>query len=272
MPQSAMTYVLSEITQTIPRELLELAFKPQKFQTTLEQRIVSQIIEGPILLNTNLVGGKRREIYLRSEWLQDMEPEGGWSSLGTGTQGAYYRVPPEAREGRNLSSVIGITSSLSGSSYGTGYTSNGSGGFGNTLNALTSEMVNSRTLAQYPIQPRATLEGTNIICLFPRFLTTDVAVTVLLEYDSEFINLERSGIIALIDLCVCATKRYIANQLLVSVDETEVVAGMEIGVIKELINKYEEEGNLFREKLIRFKGSAHVGDKRSLQRQIFHAL
>jgi hypothetical protein len=266
-----MSYVLSEITQTIPRELLELAFKPEKFQTTLEQRIISQIIEGPILLNTNLVGGKRREIYLSSRWLMDMEPEGGWSSLGTGTQGAYYRVPPEAREGRNLSSVIGITSSLSGSSYGTGYTSNGSGGFGNTLNSAMAEMVNSRTLAQYPIQPRATLEGTNVICLFPRFLVEDVAVTVMLEYDSEFINLERSAIMALIDLCVCATQRYIANELRVSVDETEIVAGMEIGVIKTLIDDYAQKGELFREKLIRFKGASHA-DKRSINRLIFHAL
>jgi len=271
MSQSAMTYVLSEITQTIPRELLLLAFKPEKYQTTLEQRIRSQIIEGPILLNTNLVGGKRREIYLSSQWLLDMEPEGGWSALGTGTQGAYYRVPQEAREGRNISSVIGITSSLSGSSYGTGYTSNGSGGFGNTLNAAISEMVNSRTLAQYPIQPLATLEGTNVVCLFPRFLTENVAVTVMLEYDSEFINLERSAIMTLTDLCVCATKRYIANELRISVDETEIVAGMEIGVIRTLIDRYVEEGELFREKLLRFKGSAHA-DKRAIRRLIFHAL
>lgn len=272
MPQSAMTYVLSEITQTIPRELLELAFKPEKYQTTLEQRIISQIVEGPILLNTNLVGGKRREIYLRSQWLLDMEPEGGWSSLGTGTQGAYYKVPPEAREGRNLSSVIGITSSLSGSSYGTGYTSNGSGGFGNTLNSMISEMVNSRTLSQYPIQPLATLEGTNVICLFPRFLVDDVAVTVLLEHDSEFINLERSGIVALIDLCVCAAKRYIGNELRVSVDETEIVAGMEIGIIRTLVDEYVEEGKRFRELLIRYKGASHISDKRSQRRIIYHGL
>lgn len=271
MAQSAMTYVLSEIIHNIPREMLELAFKPEKFQTTLEQRIISQIIEGPILLNTNLVGGKRREIYVQSNWLIDMEPEDGWSTLGTGTQGAYYRVPPEAREGRNLSSVIGITSSLSGSSYGTGYMTNGVGGFGNTITSFVSEMVNSRTLSQYPIQPRATLEGTNIICLFPRFLTTDIAVTVLLEYDSEFVNIERSQHIALIDLCLCATKRYIANELRVKVDETEIVAGMEIGIIKTLVDEYAQAGEAFREKLINFKGAAH-SDRRSISRYIFHAL
>lgn len=266
-----MTYVLSEITQTIPSELLNLAFKPEKFQTTVEQRIISQIIEGPVLLNTNLVGGKRREIFVQSDWMLDMEPEGGWASLGTGSQGAYYKIPPEAREGRNLSSVIGITSSLSGSAYGTGYANNGSGGFGNTLNSSISEMLNSRTLAQYPIQPRATLEGTNIICLFPRFLVESMAVTVLLEYDSEFINLERSGIIALIDLCVCATKRYIGNELRVSVDETEIVAGMEIGVIKTLIEEYVEAGKEWNSLLMRFKASGH-SDKRSISRQIYHAL
>lgn len=271
MPQAAMLYVLSEIQQEIPAELLNLAFRPEKYQTTLEQRIISQIIEGPILLNTNLIGGKRREIYIKSEWQLDMEPEGGWSSLGAGIQGAYYRIPAEAREGRNISSVVGITSSLSGTSYGAGYTTNGVGGFGNTIAGMLSEMVNSRSLAKYPIQPRATLEGTNVICLFPRYLVEDIAISVLLEYDSEFINLEKSAIMALVDLCVCATKRYISNALRVSVDETEVVAGLEIGIIKDLINEYTEAGKEFRAKLIKFKGTTHF-DKRQLRQIIFHGL
>lgn len=271
MAQSALTYVLSNITQCIPAELLDLAFKPVQFQTTVEQRIISQIIEGPILLDTNLVGGKRREIFLRNNWIIDMEPEGGWSSLGTGVQGAYYRVPPEAREGRNISSVVGITSSITGSTLGMGYMVNGSGGFGNTALGGLSEMLNTRTLAQYPIQPTATLEGTNIICLFPQQMMSDCAVTVMLEYDAEFINIENSAIYTLSELCLCATKRYIANKLRVTIDETEVVAGMEIGIIKQLVDKYEEEGGEYHQKLLAFKSTAHY-DKRSLNRLIYHAI
>lgn len=271
MPSATMAYVLSNITQNIPAELLGLAFKPQQFNTTVEQRIIAQIVEGPILLDTNLVGGKRRELYLRSNWLLDLDQEEGIMSLGGAIQGAFYKVPAEAREDRNISSVIGITSSLAGSAHGSGYTTNGAGGFGNTLNAMTSQMLNSRTFAQYPVMPNASLEGTNIIRLFPKQLVSDVVVTVMLEYDSEFINLEPSAIFALSDLCLCATKRYIANTLRVSVDETEVVAGMEIGIIKQLIEEYAQDGKEYDTKLMKFKGAAHF-DKRSLGRMIYHAL
>lgn len=267
--QSTMTYVLSHIVQNIPAELLQLAFKPRRFNTTIEQRIISEVIEGPILLDTNLIGGKRRDIFIRSSWLMNLKHSDSYNLMGSRMEGSFYLIPPEAREDRNISSVISVSPSIGNASSRLG--SNSSSGFGNNATGMLSEMINTRTFSQYPVMPQLTLEGTNIIRFYPELLTDGVAVSVMLEYDSEFLNMGQSAIFAMRNLCLCAVQRYIATKLRVSIDETEVVAGMEIGVIKELVIDYQQKAEQYQELLIKLKGAMHF-DSRSLSRMIYHAL
>lgn len=271
MPQSTLTYIISFIRQNVPRELLELAFQPRKYNTTIEQRIISEIIEGPILLDTNLVGGKRKEIYIQTRWLMNLKAAEPSNVLGTGVEGSFYLIPEEAREYRNISSVIGVTPFIGTAIPGSGANYNGTGSFGNTATNLISEMLNTRTFSDYPVMPLVTLEGTNIIRFYPEIISDGVAISVLLEFDSEFLNMNNSSIMAMRNLCLCATKRYIANKLIVPVDETEIVAGMEIGVIKDLINRYSQEAEQYQELLMRLKGSLSF-DPKMINRLIYHAL
>ena len=271
MPQSTMTYVLSHIKHNIPMEILQLAFKPRAFNTTVEQRIITEIIEGPIILDTNLVGGKRRDIILNSNWEIDLRPETNYTLTGVGVQGSYYKIPEEAREYRNISSVVGVSSSMASSVPGASINHNGQGGFGNTVPGMLSEMINTRTFGQYPVMPQITLEGTNIVRFNPRQLIDGVAITVMLEYDSEFLNMNQSAIMAMCNLCLCATQRYIATKLRVTIDETEVVAGMEIGVVKDLVVDYMQRGEQYHELLIKLKGAMHY-DSRSLSKLIYYGL
>jgi hypothetical protein len=271
VPESTLTYALSYVRQNIPEELLDLAFKPTKFNTTIEQRIISEIIEGPILLDTNLVGGKRRDIFLQSNWIMELRRTQAFHITGIGVEGCYYLIPPEAREHRNLSSVIGISSfsggSVSGSNIGMGQ----GGSYGNTANGMLSQMLNTRTMAQYAPMPQATLEGTNIIRFYPEVPADGVAVSVMLEYDAEFLNMNTSAIMAMQKLCLCAVQRYIATRLRVPIDETEVVAGMEIGIIKELVVQYSEKAEQYHELLMKLKG-AMTYDARAFEKMIYYAL
>jgi hypothetical protein len=266
-----MSYVISHICENIPPQLLTAAFEPTKYNTTIEQRIISQIIEGPILLDTNLVGGKRRDIFLNSNWELDLDVAEQYNLVGTGVQGSYYLIPPEAREFRNISSVIGIVNSLVSSMPGSSINYNGTGSFGNTASGMMSQMINTRTFGQYPITPQVTLEGTNIIRMYPRQMINGAAVSVMLEFDSEFLNMNQSGIKALRELCLCATQRYIANKLRIPVDQTEVVAGMEIGVIKDIINEYLQKAENYDALLMKLKGALHF-DMRTLGMLIRHAI
>lgn len=270
MAEATMTYILSHIKQNIPPELLALAFKPRKYASTVEQRIIAEVIEGPILLDTNLVGGKRRDIFIKPNWKMTLNSSDG-DMLGTGVESSYYFIPPEARENRNISSVIGLTPFLTSSLPGAGVNSNNDASYGNTATGMLSEMLNSRTFAGYPTPPQITLEGTNIIRFYPEQLVDGLPVTVMLEYDSEFLNMNQSAIFAMQRLCLCAVQRYIATQLRVSIDETEVVAGMEIGVIKEMVVDYAQKAEQYQELLVKLKGAMHY-ERRSASRIIYHAL
>jgi hypothetical protein len=267
MPQSTMSYIISFIKSSVPREILELSFQPNKYNTTVEQRIISEIIEGPILLDTNLVGGKRRDIFINSNWEMQLDDENQYDLVGTGIQGSFYKVPPEAREGRNISSVIGIVPSVGINSPGTGF----DGSFGNNATGMLSQMLNTHSMSQTYLTPQVTLEGTNIIRFYPRQIVSAVAVSVMLEYDSEFLNMNQSGILALRRLCLCATQRYIATKLRVPIDETEVVAGLEIGVIKDIVNDYTQKAEQYDDCLRRLTGALRY-DPRTISKLIYHAL
>lgn len=269
MAQATMTYVLSHITQNIPGEILELAFKPRQYQTSVENRIISEVIEGPVLLDSNLVGGKRTNIFVSAGWKMNLASDPGAAFLAPGLQGAFYKIPPEAREFRNISSVIGVNNSSSSSYPGTNY--NGNGSFGNTAEGMLAQMVNTRTFGMTPRSPQITLEGTNVIKIYPEQLIDGTVITVMLEHDSDFINVSNSVIVALRNFCLCATQRYIANKLRVSIDDTEIVAGMEIGVVKEIVNDYLQKAEEYQNLLIRLKGAMTYSTE-SLSRLIYHAL
>jgi len=93
----------------------------------------------------------------------------------------------------------------------------------------------------------------------------------MLEYDEEFTNMNVSGIRALANLCLCATKMYIATELRVKIDETEVVGGFEIGIIKTLVEEYAQQADLYDELLTKTRG-AMLYDKKMIGRLSYHAL
>lgn len=271
MAKDTVTYILSHVLQSIPRPVLEMAFKPSQYSTTIEQRIITEIIEGPILDDCNLVAGKRRDIIISPSWKMDVDPEPELGMAGAGLQGAYYKIPPRHREDRNIAAVVGVIPSQVASLPGAAVSYNGQSGIGNSAGGLISEMLNTRTMAQYPILPMVTLEGTNIIRFYPEQLMEGCMVSVFLEYDSDFLNLNTSGIFALRKLVLCAVQKYIGTNLRVVIDETEVVAGMEIGVIKEIVNDCVEQGKEYDNLLVKYKGAATF-DTRAFARLAWHML
>ena len=264
MAQSTLTYILSHIQLNIPDQILNLAFKPRQFATTVEQRIVSEIVEGPILLDTNLVGGKRREIFLDPSWRINLPYSNDDGALmGFGVQSSFFKVPPEAREYRNISSVLGMVPNMqSGTAGSSAY--NGGGNFGNTATGMMSEMINTRTMAQYPITPMITLSGTNIFQIYPDLMVDGIA-------DSEFLNMGQSALLAMRNFALCATQKYIYNKLVVEVDAGEIVAGVELGVVKDIINDYAQKAEQYHELLMKLKG-AMTYDTKLITKLAYYAL
>lgn len=270
MPQSTLTYILSHIINSIPPQILDMAFRPTQFNTTVEQRILKEVIEGPVLLDTNLIGGLRRDLYIDQAWELGLPYAESMGIVGPGVQSSFYKIPPEWREHRNIASVIGVSNSLNATQDLNGMY-NGSGGFGNNATGMLSQLLNTRTMASYPPASLVELVGTNVISFTPRQMISGTAVTVMLEYDSEFLNMGKSAIWAMRDFCLCATMRYIAVNLRVPVDETQIVAGMEIGVIKDIIVEYTQKAEEYKDLLIKVKGAQHFNQK-TLTKLIYYSI
>lgn len=268
---STLSYVFQEITGNIPSEVLQLAFQPRKYNTNVESRILTEVIEKYVLPSVNLVGGKRRDIILSSNWKVNVPDDPNYSSLGTTIQGTYYLIPPEARDNRNIVAVVSVSQSIAPGIPGGSINFNATGSFGNTLTSLTSQMLNSRTMAQVPFVPSVDLAGTNMIRCSPLDIVDGIGITVMLEFDSEFINMNQSAVKALAKFALCAVQRYIGNTLRVKIDESEIVSGMEIGIIKQIVEDCYEQGKRYDELLVDVKGGMHY-ERGQVARMIFSAI
>lgn len=69
----------------------------------------------------------------------------------------------------------------------------------------------------------------------------------ILSMDSTFSTLARPSWKHFAKLCTLATKAYIYNELIVELDMAEIVAGHELGKIKEIIEGYSDADELYEE-------------------------
>jgi hypothetical protein len=262
MALSTLSYIYKYIKANIPNELLTLAFNPGFHNTSLEARIFDEVINGILLDDVNLVGGKRRDIVLNPDWIVNIKDDTNFLVLGTVTQGSFYMIPPQARDFQNISAVLGANRGGIGS-LPAGYTNleTGPGGANNLITAA-SAMLSSR-VDDYPLPlPNVELVGTNMVRVDQVASFSGLGLSVLLEYDAEFMNATQSMILALRELALCAVQRYIGVQLQVKIDETAVVSGMEIGVISKLIDEYLGKIEQYNEHLRKLKGAMLMDPKR----------
>lgn len=255
MPSPTMTYVMSHIYANIPKYILERAFEPKKFHTTIDARIMEEVIYGRIRLDTNLIAGKRTTIQLLNDWVYHRDMPVSDSLTGTAYQASYYRIPPQAREGRNIGSVEALDdyyiSSLPLNNQLLGAVSN----VGNTITGLASAAVTSRTLKDVPLMPMATLNGQNIIRIYPDTFSDGLLLNCWLEYDAEFTNANQDVIYHLRELCLNAVKTWIWNKLVIEIDSAEIQAGSELGVFKEIVSEYKDAANEYHRLLMNVRGA-----------------
>lgn len=271
MGQSPIGACLNYVMANIPREVLNIAFDPETFHTTLDKQIASLVINNIVLPDVNLLGGKRRLVTMNDDWKMNIPDPDAYSVFGTGLGSSFYKVPPEAREHRDITQVIGIDDSMTNVYAGDIMPLNGVGTAGNNVPAMMSNMMNSYTHAQDSIMPTVVPAGTNIIKFTPQILVSGVTVAVLIAYDRDFGNMQISAIYALRNLVLAAVKRYIANTLCVKVDEFFASSGMEIGIVKTLIDRYQDEGQQYDELLITAKGAMKYDPSR-LDQEIYYRL
>lgn len=271
MEQSPIDACLAYIRSEVSPEILELVFNPVQNHTTVEELITENIIRGIVLQDVNLLGGRRKIITMQETWKLDVPDTNDFANFGTGIGASFYRVPEHVREGRDITQVIGISNDLANIYAGdTLPVAAGMGGGTRVSSALTN-MLNSYTRSRDSVMPQATKAGANIVKFFPKMIVSGVAVAVLLSFDPDFNNMQTSAIKALRNLVLCATKRYISRFMRVKVDEFYAAAGMEIGVVRTIIDEYTEDSKEYDNLLIRCKG-AMMYDMSMLDKEIYYRI
>jgi hypothetical protein len=250
---NAMTSVLGRLKATISSTLLDLAFKPDKYGVSLDQRIIDAVITPRVLVDCNTNGGKKANIPILLHYEQRTEDPPVMFS-GYSRMSAIYSIPDSAREGMNIGSIINT-------SYFGDYSAmypNASAGFfnrGNNLANVASYSLNSRTLGDANISPRAILLNGNMIRCTPPIYTDGTVLNCWLEYDSEFTNLAGASILPLQRLVTCAVKSWIYKELIIAIDMQLLSGGQPVGVIKQLVEDFKDEESKYDELLNNFRGS-----------------
>ena len=172
---------------------------------------------------------------------------------------SIYRVPPEAREYKNISHVYGAHPYVASAANGSAGHNTIGADQGNSLSYMSNFALRSHTVDTQQIEYTPYLLGDNVVRIYPRtHYTYGISLECLLEYDDEFTNMDTGTISNLTELVLNATKTYIHTKLIIKVDANEVIAGHSIGEFKNQIENYASEAERWEDLLMKFKASNEI--------------
>jgi hypothetical protein len=261
---NAINYILSYVFNNIPEPILVEAFLPKSGATpnSLDYYIRKDVIEKRVLPDCNLYGGKRKYILLTSDMLEKVDMPAKYSLVSAASIGVY-RIPPEIREYRELSHAIELRFPYSASGYATANFP-AMISHGQTLTSKANDILDSHTYAHAANPPQPILLNGDLVQLDPpQFSHIDYLLVCTLKYDKNFTNINPDAITPLSELVLSATKNYIYNKLTLQIDRGFLVGGQEFGKFKEIVERYENEQERYKELMLEFRGGA------TLDRAIF---
>lgn len=259
---NTLAYTMTEIFHHIPKEILELGF-PQhalKPPTALSSRIYNEVIVNRVAPRCNLNGGKIKDITLHHTWWERTNNSYHTNIANVGPY-AIYRIPPEVRD--NLP-IIGVNHLSPPSMYGnTGYYGGPPNEAGFDVPQVMDRMLSSHTGHNSIITPSAEVLSGDMIRLDPAMHThQDWRLSAKIAYDEGFNNLNSSAVESFAHMVIAATKAYIYNALIISLDRGYMMGGAEIGAIKDIISEYRDANERYEELVSQFAGGARLDPNR----------
>lgn len=268
--RESVQYTISYIHNRIPNEVLHMAFmqhNPYGPFTTLDDTIMTNVIHKRVLADCNIVSGRIKYIPLLPEYT---ELPADVSMLMPYPIGQYglYRIPPEAREGVPITSVISISHPVNNFG-GAGAPNNYDGENQNcpwvNMNQLANQVLESKTMNSTPPVPIPELLGGNMIRLNPPQLAqVNWVLGCKLAFDTELTNLNNSALIPFANLAVYAAQMYIYQELIVKIDEAVISGGAEIATIKAIVESYQDAHERYAEALLKFRGGQYLDTRQKL--------
>lgn len=234
-------YAINNLKSHIPKEVMEYAFgKDSSFlprmrwgddkrSRSIDSIVRSEVIEGRVNIDCNLVGGTEHEVHL------NRTPHDRVDHKRT-----VYRIPYDMTMGRR---IIGVQNVAYVDHYYTQFRG------GNELAGATIDLYNAST--SMPIVDTAQIDviGDNIIMVTDEGYVVDrhYILQCTLENDSALSNFPKGAYKHYAKLVELATKAHIYNKTIVHLDQGALHYGQSLGQIKDIIDDYRDANEQYRE-------------------------
>lgn len=251
---NAMELALIRINSTIPAEILQHAFRvrdPWERNLPLEQVVIKRVIHYRVLKDINVFGGKATEIVLQPEYLEKIEMTNDDAVSRTGPF-SLYRIPPAARENAPIVEVHALNYSGNYSSFMPNQVWRGA----SSAPAAAEAVLDSHTFASSPPKPQVQLLSGDLVKLTPsQHATVPWVMYCRIAYDPEFTNLNTTAMETFSKVCEHAVKAYIYNKLVIEINRAFLEHGVDLGVFKEIIDRYADSEERYNELISEMNGA-----------------
>ena len=248
---NTLTYVINEIKQRIPFELLHAGLTLDETQetvnlTSLEDKLLRKVIRSRVMVDANIVGG-----------IEMLIPLSGVHPSYYEDNYTVYNIPPELTNNREIISALSmmpmpISGHGGGRFTGTIGATRGGGGFGSTSQAVNgvADRIGNSASSSAPIgHTHIELVAYNTIVVYAHYTQiSTMGLRVLLENDNNLNNIQPRSYNNLAMLSMLATKAYLYNKLIIPINSGYLSGGQDLGVFKSLLEDFngaEEEYQIY---------------------------
>lgn len=258
---SPVQFAIAEIRSVIPDEILELAFIPKtKYKLSrsrftpksIDSQIYFSVINERVRRHVDSQGAKQITIPLSGLKFEEVE-------MGNG-QAWTCHIPKRLTGGRTITHVISVHVGMVGT--GAGFLGGGSvSQFGlgvstrSTNNACGNDihLASAREIidASKPMDMNFTsnvyLIDENTIMVEDRMPISNLELRCQVSSDEEFSFIQGAHVAVFAELCLLATQAYIYKKLSIVSDKAILDGGMDLGSVKEWIDKFADSNEQFNE-------------------------
>ena len=231
-PSGPVEKALTEIKMLIPMEILKLVFLDKTYAyrnkpLNLDQEIINQVIARRVIVDCNLLGGVDYIVPLLDTHRETTEEFM-----------AVYRMPKRFMDNRSIMSILAVmyinpymVSSPAGAST-CGWSS---------VMATTQAVMDAMSPIPNFSSSEVSLEGENTIVIRDaRVLPSRSYARCILSYDDYMSNITPRSYLAFAKMCRLAVESWIWTNRVIAMDRGELTAGVELGAIKRIIDKFED--------------------------------
>lgn len=265
---NVLSYSATRISQTIPPEVLQLAFAPRRYDparqeynrdnklgVSIDSVVMSRVIVGRVATDVNLCSGIETKIPLSGLPYERVPP-----------LNYIYRIPDELTGGRLITSVYNV-------SFGQGVhnpTRNSALNRSSMLLDLTASVMASYGPIADTNSPYVKIIGQNTILIEDaQGRYAHGVLTCQLTHEPNFGNIPPAYYNKFSELCILAAKATIYNELVIRLDEGQIKTGVSLGRIREIVDSYADAETMYQEFLReKWKVSSIMIDKEKYRKTL----